>query len=56
MSKRIGVVLAVVVVTTLAVSGVTLAKNIKFTFEGVDLVDGDFVVEDGVVEAASKEN
>lgn len=48
--------MAVVVVATLAVSGVALAKNIKFTFEDVTLEDGDLVVENGVVEAASKEN
>lgn len=54
MTKRAAIVLAVVVVATLAVSGVALAKTSKFTFEGVTLVDGELVIEDGVIEAGSK--
>jgi len=55
MTKRAAMVLAVVVAATLALSGVALAKTFKFTFEDVTLTDGDFVVENGVIEAATKE-
>jgi len=55
MTKRAAVVLALVVVATLALSGVALAKTFKFTFEDVTLTDGDLVVENGVIEASTKE-
>ena len=52
MSRRAALVLAVVVVATLAVSGVALAKTNKFTFEGVTLVEDE--IEDAIIEVASK--
>lgn len=52
MNKRAAMLFAVVVVATLALSGVALAKTNKFTFEGVTLVEDE--IENAVIEVASK--
>ena len=54
MNRRIVLIVTFVIAGLLIVSGVALAKMNKFTFEGVTLVDGDQVVENGVIEVASK--